>query len=256
MKTKTTLSILSALTLLLTLPSCGDSDNSTADRETKGVSVATAEKITTKAATQPTTVVTILTTTTAQTTTEKETEAPTEAPTEKQTEATTKKKTKAYGEGMYKVGKDIPEGEYILYNLSDRNAYTCVSDDANQNDIIFNENFPSDLIITVYDDEYLELSRCMAIDLDELIEGNEDKTDTLIDVVSDRVDEGVMYKVGLMLEEGEYKLETTGKRSGYYCIYSDSRHRDIVANDNFDNSTYVEVSDGEYLLLSRCKIVE
>lgn len=252
MKTKTAISILSALTLLLTLPSCGENDTSGTFTDP----VITTKAVTTAAPTEATTAATTTTTTTAQTTTEKVTEAPTEAPTEKQTEATTKKKTKAYGEGMYKVGKDIPEGEYILYNTSSYDAYTCVSDDANQNDIIFNENFPSDLIITVYDDEFLDLSRCMAINLDELIEGNEDKTDTLIDVVSDRVDEGVMYKVGLMLDEGEYKLETTGKSSGYYCIYSDSRHDDIVANDNFDSSTYVEVSDGEYLLLSRCKIVE
>lgn len=254
MKTKTALSIISALTLLLISAGCGNSERSTASGSIDST-MAKTQTVTAKATTAATTAATT-TTITTQTTTEKVTEAPTEALTEKQTEATTKKKTKAYGEGMYKVGKDIPEGEYILYNTSSYDAYTCVSDDANQNDIIFNENFPSDLIITVYDDEFLDLSRCMAINLDELIEGNEDKTDTLIDVVSDRVDEGVMYKVGLMLDEGEYKLETTGKSSGYYCIYSDSRHDDIVANDNFDSSTYVEVSDGEYLLLSRCKIVE
>lgn len=255
MKTKTALSIISALTLLLISAGCGNSERSTASGSIDAT-MAKTQTVTAKATTAATTAVTTVTTTTAQTTTEKETEAPTEAPTEKPTEATTKKKTKAYGEGMYKVGKDIPEGEYILYNTSNYDAYTCVSDDANQNDIIFNENFPSNLIITVYDDEFLDLSRCMAINLDELIEGNEDKTDTLINVVADRVDEGVMYKVGLMLEPGEYKLETTGNYDGYYCIYSDSRHDDIVANDNFDSSTYVEVSDGEYLLLSRCKIVE
>lgn len=255
MKTKTALSIISALTLLLISAGCGNSERSTASGSIDAT-MAKTQTVTAKATTAATTAVTTVTTTTAQTTTEKVTEAPTEAPTEKPTEATTKKETKAYGEGMYKVGKDIPEGEYILYNTSNYDAYTCVSDDANQNDIIFNENFPSDLIITVYDDEFLDLSRCMAINLDELIEGNEDKTDTLINVVADRVDEGVMYKVGLMLEPGEYKLETTGNYGGYYCIYSDSRHDDIVANDNFDSSTYVEVSDGEYLLLSRCKIVE
>ena len=44
--------------------------------------------------------------------------------------------------------------------------------------------------------------------------------------------------------------------SGYYCIYSSSRQDNIISNDNFDGQRYVTVSDGQYLLLSRCKFVD
>ena len=48
-------------------------------------------------------------------------------------------------------------------------------------------------------------------------------------------------------EEGE---------TGYYCVYGDSRHDDIIANDNFEGSAYVKVNDGQYLVLVRCLLAE
>ena len=141
-----------------------------------------------------------------------------------------------YSAGTYKVGTDIPAGEYILYS-SDDSGYFCVSSDSNQADIIFNDNFDYNSIITIYDREYLELSRCSAIPFSE----NPDVDTTAAG----------MFKVGTHIPAGEYKLETSD--SGYYCIYADSRHDDIIANDNFEGQNYVTVSDGQYLLLSRCK---
>lgn len=67
-----------------------------------------------------------------------------------------------------------------------------------------------------------------------------------------------MLRVGKDIEAGEYSLEPTGS-DGYYCIYSDSRQQgtnSIVANENFSGNTYVTVSDGQYLKLSRCAIKE
>lgn len=39
-------------------------------------------------------------------------------------------------------------------------------------------------------------------------------------------------------------------------MYPDSRQDDIIANDNFENQNYVTVSEGQYLVLSRCKFAE
>ena len=64
-----------------------------------------------------------------------------------------------------------------------------------------------------------------------------------------------MFKIGTHLDAGEYKLEATGS-SGYYCVYNDGRQDDIATNDNFSGVAYVTVQDGQYLLLTRCKIVE
>lgn len=179
--------------------------------------------------------------------TEPPTEKPTAAPTEPPTEAPTES-VKAYRNGTFKVGTDIEPGEYMLFATSG-SGYLCVSSDANKDDIIYNENFGNNLIATFADGEYVQLSRCMAVPFSST-------PDDISNLLNDYIDEGAMYKVGKNIPAGEYKLTSTTDIMGYYCIYNNSRFEDIIANDNFDNETYVNVSDGEYLILSRCKIIE
>lgn len=62
-----------------------------------------------------------------------------------------------------------------------------------------------------------------------------------------------MYRVGSDIEPGEYKLTATRSSGGYWEVTnSSSADADIVGNDNFSNSTYVTVSEGQYLKLSGC----
>ena len=150
----------------------------------------------------------------------------------------------SYGPGVLKVGTDIPAGEYIVINSSSRSGYFSVSSDANGDDILFNENFEYNSIITINDGEYLELSSSLAYPFEEWCSQN-----TL-----DTTKEGSMYKIGVNLPAGEYRLDATADRGGYYCIYPDSRQQDILSNDNFEGQAYVNVSDGQYLVLSNCTI--
>lgn len=143
-----------------------------------------------------------------------------------------------YDEGQYKVGSDIPAGEYVIF-ANDSSGYFALTSDANGNDIITNENFSYNSIIIAEDGEYLELSRSYAVPIDEVDEISKQK--------------GTMFKVGTHLDAGEYKL-ISDKDSGYYCIYSDGRQDDIVSNGGFSGQSYVNVSDGQYLRLSRCHI--
>ncbi|MDO5345290.1 MAG: peptidoglycan-binding domain-containing protein [Lachnospiraceae bacterium] len=145
-----------------------------------------------------------------------------------------------YSANFYKVGTDIPAGEYVVFAESGH-GYFCVSSDSNQDNIIFNDNFDYNSIITVKDGEYLELSRCYAVPFEE---GPE------IDLSGTG-----MFKVGTHISAGEYKIESTDGM-GYYCIYPDSRQDDIVSNDNFEGQNYITVTDGQYLVLSRCKFTE
>ena len=71
-----------------------------------------------------------------------------------------------YSAGVYKVGTDLPAGEYVVF-ASGSAGYFCVSSDSNQNDILFNDNFSTNSIITVNDGEYVNLSRCYAIPISE-----------------------------------------------------------------------------------------
>ena len=123
--------------------------------------------------------------------------------------------------------------------FTDSSGYFSVSSDSSGNSILFNGNFKNNSIVTVKNGEYLKLSRCYA--------------EPIADVKSLPTDGEGMFLIGEHLSAGEYKLLAT--ESGYYCIYSNSRHDDIIDNDNFENETYVKVRNGQYLLLSRARIV-
>lgn len=146
----------------------------------------------------------------------------------------------SYSSNQYKVGVDIPAGEYILLG---ENSYFDITSDANGSDIILNENFDNDYIVTLNDGEYFTLKRATAYPFEQYCSSN----------TIDTTQNNGMLKIGVNLPAGEYRLSTSNGM-GYYCIYTDSRCRDIVSNDNFDSSTYITVSDGQYLLFKRCTI--
>lgn len=68
-----------------------------------------------------------------------------------------------YAEGMYKIGVDIPAGEYLLTATKELDAYFEVtSDSTGQSDIVNNGTFDSTQYVTVKDGQYLSLDRCAA----------------------------------------------------------------------------------------------
>ena len=145
-----------------------------------------------------------------------------------------------YLPGMYKVGSDLPAGEYCFV-ATGGSGYGCVSKDSNQNDILENEMFEHTWFVTVSDGQYLEASRCAFVVA----------ADVVLNIEPDGSFEEGMYRVGIDIPAGEYKLTTDD--SGYYCIYKDSVPPfDIVSNDLFDGSSYVTVKDGQYLMTSYC----
>lgn len=145
-----------------------------------------------------------------------------------------------YMPGMYKVGADLPAGEYCFV-ASGGSGYACVSEDSNQDDILENEMFEHTWFVTVSDGQYLEASRC----------GFVVAADVVLDIEPDGSFEEGMYRVGIDIPAGEYKLTTDD--SGYYCIYKNSVPPfDIVSNDIFDGSSYVTVKAGQYLMTSDC----
>lgn len=155
--------------------------------------------------------------------------------------------SKKYGEGQYKVGKDIPAGTYMLWASDLKySGYFVYSSDANADDIIENDNFSTNTIIEVYNGEYLDLRRCDAYPLEDAKAPQKQ---------NGSFGEG-FYIIGEHIPAGEYKLESTdAKYSGYYCIYNDLRRENIDSNGNFSDTRYISLSDGQYLKLNRCKIV-
>lgn len=148
--------------------------------------------------------------------------------------------------GQYKVGLDMPADEYVLLSTGDYGGYFAITSDANGSNIITNDIFDTNSIVTVNYGEYVELSRCVAIKASDFYSEYTIRTDRT----------GVMLKVGYGYDimPGEYKVIPESGKSGYYCIYNDSRHDHIVTNDIFDGSRYVYVQNGQYLVLDRCYI--
>lgn len=145
-----------------------------------------------------------------------------------------------YMPGMYKVGSDLPAGEYCFV-ASGGTGYACVSEDSNQDDILENEMFEHTWFVTVSDGQYLETSRCGFVVAEDVV----------LNIEPDGSFEEGMYRVGIDIPAGEYKLTTDD--SGYYCIYKNSVPPfDIVSNDIFDGSSYVTVKNGQYLMTSGC----
>ncbi len=172
--------------------------------------------------------------------------SPTEAPSEAPTVAPTEAPVSNYKSGMYKVGTDIPAGEYIVFADNAISGYVEVSSSSSGKieDIIANENMSYNTIITIKDGNYLTLSGAYAVPFDEVTE-------------LDTTGEG-MFKVGTHIKAGEYKLECTNGISAYYEVSSNSSHNidSIITNDNFDNNAYITVKDGQYLTISGGKIVK
>ncbi|HIR27934.1 MAG TPA: Ig domain-containing protein [Candidatus Choladousia intestinigallinarum] len=156
-------------------------------------------------------------------------------------------KTKTYNEGMYKVGKTIPAGQYALFpTQSGLTGYFSINRDSSNSldSIIANDIFYGNSIVTVRSGEYLKLSFCKAVPIKS----------AKITLNSD----GGMYRVGVDIPAGEYRLKNTDTIGGYYEVDSGDRHTfdQIVTNDNFKGTAYVTVQSGQYLKLSRCKIIK
>ena len=142
-----------------------------------------------------------------------------------------------YPESTYLVGTDMPEGEYILISDS-MTGYFCISSNPNGRSILANDAFGYITYVNAVKGTYLKLSRCYAIPYTEEITFNP-------------VDNGYVqgtYKVGKDFAAGTYKLTTI--ENGYYEITKSPQGK-IQSNDNFTGSTYISVSDGEYVYLSR-----
>ncbi len=150
--------------------------------------------------------------------------------------------------GTYKVGVDIDAGEYFI-KCTSYNCYVQVSSDStgSLNSIIANDNISTHTYITVRDGEYLTVTGGKFV-LSSKVGAVEPSSDGTYG-------EG-MYKVGKDIPAGEYKIVATN--SCYIEVSDSSNHtlHSIVSNDNIDvgTSTYITVSNGQYLKVKRGKI--
>ena len=148
-----------------------------------------------------------------------------------------------YGEGTYRVGTDIPAGDYYVAATNKNvSGYWCIYQDSRQQKILDNDNFSTFTFVRVVAGQYLKLNRCKITDIEftpapPIYDGN-----TYYDGT---------YRVGIDIPAGEYKFMASTNVSGYYCVYTDISYEDIVDNDNFNNNAYYTVENGQILQVNR-----
>ncbi|HFK1548724.1 hypothetical protein ABEX39_09840 [Bacillus albus] len=166
------------------------------------------------------------------------------------TEKAEQKKDDSIKSGMYKVGTDLPSGEYFLLADQGQSAYFAVLKDStgSSNNILQNDNFATFRFLTVEDGQYLQLKRAkmlpatkvekIPLDGKELIPG--------------------MYRVGIDVPAGEYKLVPNDGATGYYSLHTNSTVnglKNIISNDNFKEERYLTIQEGQYLKLNRASLL-
>ncbi len=148
--------------------------------------------------------------------------------------------------GMYKVGQDLPAGEYVIMAGTSSGYFQLSKDSSGQLDsIICNDMFENRSIVTVKDGDYFEFKTGKAYPIDKAPKV-EPKNGVL---------QSGMYKVGLDLEPGEYKVRANG--DGYIEVANDSRHTltGIVSNDIFSGDKYVTVKSGQYIKFQKAELI-
>ena len=155
----------------------------------------------------------------------------------------------SYSSGMYKVGTEIPAGEYILIPTGSDSAYFEISSssDGKFESIIANDYFSGRTIVTVSNGQYFNVAKAKIYGIDKA---------PAIDKSAGYLLDG-MYRIGIDIPAGEYTIEPTETYGGYYEIASDSSHLldSILGNGSVDNKQYLTVSNGQYLTLSGVKLI-
>lgn len=147
--------------------------------------------------------------------------------------------------GMYKVGTDIKAGEYVV--VGEEMPYMQLSKDSTGTleSIVANENIQNRTIITIKDGQYFEVKNGDTYPISKAPKA----------VPSNNQLPAGMYKVGLDIKPGEYKVVSQDE-SGYVEVSSNSSHNmySIVSNDNFTGEKYVTLKQGQYLKLGNATL--
>lgn len=149
--------------------------------------------------------------------------------------------------GTYKIGVDLPAGEYVFFAKG--MGYIEVASDStgSLDSIISNDNVSGHTYITVNDGEYLKLRSGEAYAV----------ADAPSVVPTDGIYKDGTYIVGKDIPAGEYKVTVNSNIGmGYIEVSSDSRGdlNSIITNDNLMEDSYITVQDGQYLKLSGAEI--
>lgn len=158
----------------------------------------------------------------------------------------------AFDAGSYVKG-DIPVGEYVFMPFDGGGKYYSEEDSAGN--IIDNENFDSFGYVYVQGVGNLE-TRGVLVKITAIEALGVKSAKEVYEQLNDLPDykDSAIYKVGVDIAPGTYTIESFGQ--GYVEVASGPvGNSDIIDNKNFNGKYSVNVSTGQYLKISRGKIL-
>lgn len=153
----------------------------------------------------------------------------------------------SYGPGMYKVGTDLPAGQYqVIKNTDERLCYYEVSSDSTGtfDSILVNGNVATFGFVTVEQGQYLTVERGGLMEAENAIIPQPDQQGNYCPGV---------YRVGIDIEAGEYMVTPDEGEMAYIEVSRDGTGSfgSIISNDIFEIPSYVTVSQGQYFTVER-----
>lgn len=156
-------------------------------------------------------------------------------------------KGEAFDAGSYIKG-DIPKGEYAFVTFDGSGQYYEEEDSAGN--IIDNENFDSFGYVQVHEVGNIENSGAL-VKIDVLSELGVSGAKELYEILNgiENFKDAGWYKVGVDIEPGEYIIESYGE--GYVAVMAGPvGNGEIIDNENFNGRYSVNVTEGQYLVVS------
>ena len=144
-----------------------------------------------------------------------------------------------YPSGQYKIGSDIPAGEYLAIG---QGYIELNREPTGLGALIFNDNFVNYHYVEGRDGEYLRTQGNIKL--------YPVTADTKIEVDINNIEQGY-YKVGRDIPAGEYKMAL--ESGGYFAIYGNAHDKNILTN-GFTNEAvtrYIKLADGQYFQLKK-----
>ena len=143
----------------------------------------------------------------------------------------------------YKIGTDMPAGEYKLFALEEYASYDLTGDARGEEYIAYN-SIETFAYVVVEDGQFLEISEAFAVPVEDV---------DPVEPVDGKFGPGV-YRIGVDIEPGEYKVTSIGEYASY-DIATDANFIEYVDYGSIEKSNYVEVRDGEYLELVEAELI-
>lgn len=160
-------------------------------------------------------------------------------------------------EGSYRVGEDVPAGDYLIYadenmgidtgsHFASGGEFEVRESTSADADLVLYDGVDTFAFVTITDGQYLKLDKCSLYPIDYT-----NKIDT--------TKEGG-FRVGVDIPAGEYKVvedDDDDEVLSYPLISVYSSYAsmiDLVTCQEVSGSGYIEVQAGQYLVLDDCHI--